>query len=131
MAGFGKLALAALAASLLPYEVKKDDNGELTYKSLLLGVKTKTDDEGKKAVELSFFNLPDFMKNTAPAAEEAPAEEAPVEEAPVEEAPAEEAPAEEAPVEETPAEEAPAEEAPAEEPTVEENPAPAEEPVNE
>ena len=42
MAGFGKLALAALAASLLPYEVKKDDNGELTYKSLLLGVKTKT-----------------------------------------------------------------------------------------
>ena len=121
MAGFGKLALAALAASLLPYEVKKDDNGELTYKSLLLGVKTKTDDEGKKAVELSFFHLPDFMKNTAPAAEEAPAEEAPVEEAPVEEAPAEEAPAGEAPVEE----------APAEEPTVEENPAPAEEPVNE
>ena len=66
-AGFGKLALAALAASLLPYAVKKDDNGELTYKSLLLGVKTKTDDESKKAVE------------------EAPA--APVEEAP---APAEE-----------------------------------------
>ena len=126
MAGFGKLALAALAASLLPYEVRKDDDGEITYKSLLLGVKTKTDDEGKKAVELSFFNLPDFMKNTAPAAEEAPAEEAPVEEAPVEEAPAEEAPAGEAPVEE-----APAEEAPAEEPTVEENPAPAEEPVNE
>ena len=30
MAGFGKLALAALAASLLPYEVKKDDDGEFT-----------------------------------------------------------------------------------------------------
>ena len=114
MAGFGKLALAALAASLLPYEVKKDDDGEFTYKSLLLGVKTKTDDEGKKAVELSFFNLPDFMKNTAPAAEEAPAEDMP----------AEEVPAEEAPVEEPSAEEAPAE-------PVEENPAPAEEPVNE
>ena len=114
MAGFGKLALAALAASLLPYEVKKDDNGELTYKSLLLGVKTKTDDEGKKAVELSFFNLPDFMKNTAPAAEEAPAEEAPAEEVPAEEVPAEEPSAEEAPAE-----------------PAEENPAPAEEPANE
>lgn len=114
MAGFGKLALAALAASLLPYEVKKDDNGELTYKSLLLGVKTKTDDEGKKAVELSFFNMPDFMKNTAPKAEEAPVEEAPMEETPVDEAPVEEAPVEEAPT------------AP-----VEENPAPAEEPANE
>ena len=124
MAGFGKLALAALAASLLPYEVKKDDDGEFTYKSLLLGVKTKTDDEGKKAVELSFFNLPDFMKNTAPAAEEAPAEEAPAEEAPVEEVPVEEVPAEEVPAEEPSAEEAPAEPA-------EENPAPAEEPVNE
>ena len=114
MAGFGKLALAALAASLLPYEVKKDDDGEFTYKSLLLGVKTKTDDEGKKAVELSFFNLPDFRKNTAPAAEEAPAEDVPAEEVPAEEVPAEEPSAEEAPAE-----------------PVEENPAPAEEPVNE
>ena len=114
MAGFGKLALAALAASLLPYEVKKDDDGEFTYISLLLGVKTKTDDEGKKAVELSFFNLPDFMKNTAPAAEEVPAEDVPAEEVPAEEAPAEEPSAEEAPAE-----------------PVEENPAPAEEPVNE
>ena len=124
MAGFGKLALAALAASLLPYEVKKDDDGEFTYKSLLLGVKTKTDDEGKKAVELSFFNLPDFMKNTATAAEEAPAEEAPAEEAPVDEVPVEEVPAEAVPAEEPSAEEAPAEPA-------EENPAPAEEPANE
>ena len=124
MAGFGKLALAALAASLLPYEVKKDDDGEFTYKSLLLGVKTKTDDEGKKAVELSFFNLPDFMKNTAPAAEEVPAEEAPAEEAPAEEVPVEEVPAEEVPAEEPSAEEAPAEPA-------DENPAPAEEPANE
>ena len=129
MAGFGKLALAALAASLLPYEVRKDDDGEITYKSLLLGVKTKTDDEGKKAVELSFFNLPDFMKNTAPEAQEAPAEETPAEEAPAEEAPVEAAPAEEAPVEEAPAEEPSVEEAPAA--PVEENPAPAEEPVNE
>lgn len=129
MAGFGKLALAALAASLLPYEVKKDDDGEFTYKSLLLGVKTKTDDEGKKAVELSFFNLPDFMKNTAPKAEEAPAEEAPAEEVPAEEAPAEEPAAEEVPAEEVPVEEPAAEEAPAD--PVEETPAPAEEPVNE
>ena len=124
MAGFGKLALTALAVSLLPYEVKTDENGAFTYKSLLLGVKTKTDDEGKKAVELSFFNLPDFMKNTTPAAEEVPAEEAPAKEVPAEEAPAEEVPAEEVPAEEPSAEEAPAEPA-------EENPAPAEEPVNE
>ncbi len=129
MAGFGKLALAALAASLLPYEVKKDDDGEFTYKSLLLGVKTKTDDEGKKAVELSFFNLPDFMKNTAPEAEEAPAEEAPAEEVPAEEAPAEEPAAEEVPAEEVPVEEPAAEEVPAD--PVKETPAPAEEPVNE
>ena len=42
--------------------------------------------ESKKAVELRFFNLPDFMKNTDPKTEEAPVEEAPA--APVEEAPA-------------------------------------------
>ena len=112
MAGFGKLALAALAASLLPYEVRKDDDGEITYKSLLLGVKTKTDEEGKKAVELSFFNLPDFRKNTAPKVEEVPAEEVPAEEGPAQEPSAEEPVA-------------------AEEALAEENPAPAEEPVNE
>ena len=106
MSGFGKLALTALAMSLLPYEVKPGEKkGDFSYKSLLLSVKTKTDDEGKKAVELSFFNPPEFMKNTAPKTEEAPVEEEPVEETPVEEAPVEEAPVEEAPVEEAPAEE--------------------------
>ena len=115
MAGFGKLVMAALAVSLVPYEVKKEENGTVSYKSLLLGVKAKKGEEGSRTVELSFFNKPDFMKKAPAEDAEAPAEEAPVEEAPVEEAPAEETPAEE-----------PAEEAP-----VEENPAPSEEPVNE
>ena len=129
MAGLGKLALTALAMGLLPFEVKRGDNGEFKYKSLLVGVDTRKDEDGKQVVELKFFNLPEFMKKTAPKAEapegeaapedeadvtitiekeevpeEAPVEEAPVEEAPVEEAPVEEAPVEEAPVEETPAE---------------------------
>ena len=119
MAGFGKLVMAALAVGLVPYEVKKEEDGTVSYKSLLLGVKAKRGEEGGRTVELSFFNKPDFMKKAEDA--EAPTEETPVEEAPVEEAPVEEAPAEEAPVEEAPVEEAP----------VEENPAPAEEPVNE
>ena len=109
MAGFGKLVMAALAVSLVPYELRKKEDGSFYYKSLLLNVDSGKDEAGEKKVTVSFFNKPDFMKKAAPA------EEAPVEEAPAEEAPAEEAPAEE-----------PAEEAPAEE-----NPAPSEEPVNE
>ena len=124
MAGFGKLVMAALAVGLVPYEVKKEEDGTVSYKSLLLGVKAKRGEEGGRTVELSFFNKPDFMKKAEDA--EAPTEETPVEEAPVEEAPVEEAPLEEAPAEEAPVEEAPVEEAP-----VEENPAPTEEPVNE
>ena len=116
MAGFGKLVMAALAVSLVPYELKKGEDGSFSYKSLLLNVDSRKDEAGEKKVMVSFFNKPDFMKK--PAAEDA---EAPTEEAPVEEVPVEEAPVEEAPVEEAPAEEAPAEE----------NPVPSEEPVNE
>ena len=116
MGGFGKLVMAALAVSLVPYEVKKEENGTVSYKSLLLGVKTKKGEEGGRTVELSFFNKPNFMKNTASEDAETPTEEAPVEEAPVEEAPVEETPVEEVPVEEAHAEE---------------KPAPSEEPVNE
>ena len=114
MAGFGKLALTALAVSLLPYEVKKDEDGGISYKSLLVNVKARKDDDGSHKVELSFFNKPDFVKSgeaetqeTAEAdvtirvsTEEIPAEDA----APVEEAvPAEDAVAEED-FEEAPAE---------------------------
>ena len=111
MAGFGKLVMAALAVGLVPYEVRKKEDGSFSYKSLLLNVESGKDEAGEKKVTVSFFNKPDFMKK-------APAEDA---EAPVEEAPVEEVPVEEAPVEEAPVEEAP----------VEENPAPTEEPVNE
>lgn len=134
MAGLGKLALTALAMGLLPFEVKRGDNGEFKYKSLLVGVDTRKDDDGKQVVELKFFNLPEFMKKTAPEAEAPEGEAAPEaeadvtitiekEEVPVEEAPAEEAPVEEAPVEEAPVEEVPVEEAPVEETPVEETPA--------
>ena len=115
MAGFGKLVMAALAVSLVPYELRKKEDGSFSYKSLLLNVDSGKDEAGEKKVTVSFFNKPDFMKKAPAEDAEAPTEEAPVEEAPAEEAPAEEAPAEE-----------PAEEAPAEE-----NPAPSEEPVNE
>ena len=104
MAGFGKLVMAALAVSLVPYELKKGEDGSFSYKSLLLNVDSGKDEAGEKKVTVSFFNKPDFMKKAEDA--EAPTEEAPVEEVPVEVAPVEEAPAEE-------------------------NPVPAEEPVNE
>lgn len=119
MAGFGKLALTALAVSLLPYEVKKDEDGGISYKSLLVNVKARKDDDGSHKVELSFFNKPDFVKSGEPevqaeaeadvtirvSTEEIPAEEVPAEDA----APAEEAvPAEDAVAEED-FEEAPAE----------------------
>ena len=135
MAGFGKLALTALAVSLLPYEVKKDEDGGISYKSLLVNVKAKKGQEGERKVELSFFQKPDFVKDAAPDGEAAPAQEA--------EAEAEAEPdvvitvdvsttldvtAQETD-EEAPAEEDFVQEAPAE--PVEETPAPAEEPVNE
>lgn len=104
--GFGKLALTALAVGLLPYEVKKGEDGGISYKSLLVNVKAKKGDEGEHKVELSFFNVPDFIKNTAPETEDAPETEAAVEDADFAEEPA----GEEPPVEEVPAEESPVEE---------------------
>ena len=133
MAGFGKLVMAALAVGLVPYEVRKKEDGSFSYKSLLLDVESGKDEAGEKKVTVSFFNKPDFMKK--PEAEEAPTEEAPVEEVPVEEAPVDEAPAEEPAVEaegtvvfsaESSIEIATGEDAE----EAEENPAPAEEPVN-
>ena len=93
MGGFGKLVMAALAVSLVPYELKKGKDGSFSYKSLLLNVDSGKDEAGEKKVAVSFFNKPDFMKKPAAEDAEAPVEEAPVEEAPVEEAPEEENPA--------------------------------------
>ena len=81
MAGFGKLVMAALAVSLVPYELKKGEDGSFSYKSLLLNVDSGKDEAGEKKVTVSFFNKPDFMKKPAAEDAEAPTEEAPVEEA--------------------------------------------------
>ena len=130
MAGFGKLVMAALAVSLVPYEVRKKEDGSFSYKSLLLNVESGKDEVGEKKVTVSFFNKPDFAKKPVSENEETPVEEVPVEEAPVDEAPAEEPAVEaegtvvfsaESSIEIATGEDA--EEA-------EENPAPAEEPVN-
>lgn len=103
-----------VAASLIPFKVKREENGDFDYRSLLLGVSKKTDEEnGAANLSFSFFNLPRFNREDEvfadagenggetdegvliieDAAEEAPAE---AEEAPSEEAaeePAEQAPA--------------------------------------
>ena len=107
MAGFGKLALTALAVSLLPYEVKKDEDGGISYKSLLVNVKARKDDDGSHKVELSFFNKPDFVKSGEPEVQ-AEAEADVTIRVSTEEIPAEEVPAEDAVAEED-FEEAPAE----------------------
>ena len=140
MAGFGKLVMAALAVGLVPYEVRKKEDGSFSYKSLLLNVESGKDEVGEKKVTVSFFNKPDFAKKPVSENEETPVEEAPVEEVPVEEAPVDEAPAEEPAVEtegtvvfsaKSSIEIATGEDAEeAEENPAEENPAPAEEPVN-
>ena len=48
MAGFGKLVMAALAVSLVPYEVRKKEDGSFSYKSLLLNVESGKDEAGEK-----------------------------------------------------------------------------------
>lgn len=105
---------AAVAATLVPYKVKVDDEaGEFEYRSFLLGIHKKENAEtGDSSVSISFFNLPKRKKKAeadpvdvvdededvlildeselaTPAEPEAAAEEAPAEEAP--EAPTEEA----------------------------------------
>lgn len=49
---------AAVAASLIPFELKREENGDFTYKSLLLGVTKTKDEENAPAITVTFFNLP-------------------------------------------------------------------------
>lgn len=49
---------AAVAASLIPFELKREENGDFTYKSLLLGVSKKTDTDNAPEISISLFNLP-------------------------------------------------------------------------
>ncbi|MGM9552775.1 MAG: hypothetical protein ACI3V2_00590 [Faecousia sp.] len=92
-----KIALGALALSLVPFELKKGKDGSFSYQSLLLGISSKKNEEGKRNLVLSLFNVPDCLKKKP--AQEA-SEEQPEESAEAEETPAEEAPEAAAPVEE-------------------------------
>ena len=57
-------AAAALAAVLLPYEIDRNDDGEFSYNSLLLGVYRRKRSDGEQAPEAQ-----------EPAGEEAAAQE--------------------------------------------------------
>lgn len=57
-----KCALAALALSLVPFELKPGKDGEFSFKSLLLGVSSRKNGEGKRDVTISLFNLPEFLQ---------------------------------------------------------------------
>ena len=62
-----KFALAALALSLVPFELKPGKDGEFSFKSLLLGVSSRKNGEGKRDVTISLFNLPEFLQKRKPA----------------------------------------------------------------
>ncbi len=49
------------AVGLAPFELKKEENGDFTYKSLLLGF-TKKHDEDIQNTTVTFFNKPDFSQ---------------------------------------------------------------------
>lgn len=54
-------AAAALAASLIPYECKVEDNGDFSFTSLLLGVYRRRHADGEKAtITVTFANAPCF-----------------------------------------------------------------------
>ena len=132
-------AAAALAASLIPYELKIDPNGDFSYSSLLLGIYKRKRADGETALTITVADPPCFsaeakerreaaLRHSIEAAaerelfadEDDPAEgAAPAAPSAEPATPAEEA----APVEEAPAEAAeeaaPAEEAPAAEETAE------------
>lgn len=60
-----KLALAALALGLVPFEVKSGEDGSFSYQSLLLGVRSEKKPGVETKLTVSLFNLPDFLKKTA------------------------------------------------------------------
>ena len=51
-------AAAALAAVLLPYEIDRNDDGEFSYNSLLLGVYRRKRSDGEHATSRRRANLP-------------------------------------------------------------------------
>lgn len=57
-------AAAAFAASLIPYELKKEENGDFSFTSLLLGVYSRHSVDGEKHVTVSIGNAPCFTKES-------------------------------------------------------------------
>ena len=63
-----KLALAALALSLVPFKLKRGKDGEFSYQSVLFGFSRSNVEGGKQNLTFSLFNLPDFLKKKTAAA---------------------------------------------------------------
>lgn len=57
-----KLALAALALSLVPFELKAGKDEEFSYQSLLIGFSGSKNEDGKRDLTISLFNMPKFLK---------------------------------------------------------------------
>ena len=74
-----KLALAALAVGLFPFDLKMGEDGKFSYQSLLVGISSKKREDGKRDLVLSLFNLPDSLKKKPTDAPEAAPEAAPAE----------------------------------------------------
>lgn len=64
-------AAAALAAVLLPYEIDRNDNGEFSYNSLLLGVYRRKRSDGEHATAVTLFNAPALTDESRKAREAA------------------------------------------------------------
>lgn len=56
--------LGAAAVALIPFKIKREENGDFDYRSLLFGVSKKTDPtDGEPEISLHFFNLPEFKSD--------------------------------------------------------------------
>lgn len=56
--------LGAAAVALVPFKIKREENGDFDYRSLLFGVSKKTDAvKGEPEISLHFFNLPEFKSD--------------------------------------------------------------------
>lgn len=64
-------AAAALAAVLLPYEIDRNDDGEFSYNSLLLGVYRRKRSDGEHATAVTLFNAPALTDESRKAREAA------------------------------------------------------------
>lgn len=56
------LLFGIAALCLAPFELTKKENGDFSYKSVLLGVEKKQKEDGSADLEISFFNKPTAPK---------------------------------------------------------------------